>query len=126
MISKAQTAEETIQQVVRGERPLADLAPLGMKAEPEESRCQFLSSFPSETRVSLRDLAKGFLAHSQDSRGLKEWAFVMEAMPADFATEEHPEGEAVLNALWKASFGEALSESEMELFKKLGTESPSQ
>src|SRR5438067_479167 len=122
MISRAESAAGTIQQVVKGERPWTDLIPLGMEGGPQESQCRFPPSFPGETRVSVYDLAQGFLTYLHDAPKLREWAFVMEAMPADFDVENHPAGEAVLTALWSASFGEPLREDQVAVLKELARE----
>ena len=122
MISEAESAVATIRQVVRGDRPWTDLRALGMEAGPPESRCHFLPSFPTETRVSVHDVARGFLTHLTDAAKLREWAFVMEALPADLGVESHPAGETVLNALWSASFGERLSEEQVAVLEALGEE----
>jgi hypothetical protein len=122
MITSAESAAATIRQMVRGERPLTDLVPLGMDAGPQESRCYFLASFPADTRVTVHDLARGFLTYLHDATRLQDWAFVMEAMPADVDVENHPAGETVLNALWSASFGEPLSDDQLAVLKALGEE----
>ncbi len=122
MITVAASCAGAIRQVVRGERPWTDLIPLGMDAAPPESRCHFLASFPGETRVTVHDLARGFLTYLDDAAKLRNWAFVMEAMPADVDVENHPAGETVLNALWSASFGEPLSEEQLVVVKALAEE----
>jgi hypothetical protein len=126
MTSKTEAAAETVRQVVRGERPWTDLRPLGMAVRFEGGRCVFEDTGPLDLRVDVHDLARGFLAHLHDPSGLKEWAFVMEALPVDLDVEGHPEGETVLNALWSASFGEPLGEDQVEVLKELGRGSPSQ
>ena len=63
------------------------------------------------------------MSHLHDPAALREWAFVMQAIPADLAAvEAHPDGEVVLGALWKASFGEPLSEAEIGVIKALTRE----
>jgi hypothetical protein len=124
MSINAELAEETIRDVVRGERPWTDLAPLGMTGGPSEGRCEFRASFPAATRVGVHDLARGFLTHYSDPCRLREWAFVMEAMPYDLTdAQDHPSGQLVLDAVWSASFGNPLAEREIAVITNLGNES---
>ena len=116
------SAEGIIQQVVRGERPWTDLVSLGMEAQPRESQCRFPATFPSDTPVSVYDLAKGLLTYLLDTPRLREWAFIIEAMPADIEVANHPACELVLDALWRASFGESISEDQIAVLKALGEE----
>jgi hypothetical protein len=124
MTVEAKTMEESIRQVVRGERPWTDLRTFGMQLFPDEGRAEDIP--PIDVTADLHDLAKGFLSHSKDPRSLKQWAFVMEALPTDFQAEGHPAGEAVLDLLWSTSFGEPIGEEGVRLLKELAKESPSQ
>jgi len=126
VISEAESAVGTIRQVVRGERPWTDLLPLGMEGGPQEKQCRFRPSFPGHTQVSIYDIARGFLTCLGDVSKLREWAFVVEAVPAEFDVENHPAGEAVLDALWSASFGEPLGEDQLAVLKELGEEQSGQ
>jgi hypothetical protein len=126
MSADIETAERIVQQVVVGERLWTDLLPLGMEGGPSEARCQFHSSFPRDTRVSIHELARGFLTFLPDIRKLREWALVMEALPTEFAIENHPAGETVLNALWSASFGDPLSDDQIAVLVELAKEQMSQ
>jgi len=108
------------------ERPWTDLVPLGMETRPQKSECRFLPSFPGETCISVHDLAKGLSTYLDDARTLREWAFIIEAMPAEFEVDNHPAGEMVLDALWRASFGEPLREDQIAVIKALGEEELSQ
>jgi hypothetical protein len=76
--------------------------------------------------VSIYDIVRGFLTHLGDASKLREWAFVVEAVPFDFDVESHPAWEAVLNALWDASFGEPLGEDQLAVLKELGEEQSGQ
>jgi hypothetical protein len=121
MTTTAHTVEEAIQQVARGERPWADLRAFGLVLQPDAGRADNLP--PTEAAITAHDLASGFLAYLDDPTALREWAFVMEAVPADTAAiEAHPDGEVVLGALWNASFGQPLSNAEIEVIKALARE----
>ena len=122
MITRPESAAGTIRQVVRGERPWGDLVPLGMDAGPNDTACHFLGSFPGDTRVTVHDLARGFLTYLGDAAKLRLWAFLMEALPADLDVENHPAGETVLGALWSASFGEPLSAEQLDVLKAIDDE----
>jgi hypothetical protein len=121
---ETEAPEQLVRQVVRGERPWADLRSLGMKLRPEEGYAADVP--PLDVKVGIQDLARGFVAHLPVPDALREWAFVMEALPTDFGAEQHPSGEAVMDALWGASFGEPLSDVQVELLKNLAGECPGQ
>jgi hypothetical protein len=124
MTTAASTVEEAIRQVARGERPWSDLRAFGMVLQPEDGRADHLP--PTDARITAHDLASGFVACWDDATALREWAFVMQAVIADFEpVEAHPEGETLLNALWSASFGDPLSDAERELIRALARGSDS-
>jgi hypothetical protein len=97
-----------------------------MEAVPQKGQCLFLPSFPRDVHVSAFDLARGFLTYLPDASRLKEWAFVMEALPGEFDVGSHPAGETVLDALWSASFGEPLCEDQIAVLEELGREEAGQ
>jgi hypothetical protein len=109
MNSGDEKASEVFRQVVRGERPWTDLRGIGMIVELEGNRCQVENPQHVPASVDVYDLAKGLVAHLPDAQALREWAFVMEAIYADFNAEDHPVGDTVLTALWDASFGNPIS-----------------
>jgi hypothetical protein len=124
MTSKVDSGAETILKVVRGGRPWSDLYSLGMTGRPEKGSCQFPAAFPGDTRVTVRDLARGLLTHLRDGPRLQEWAVLMEALPYDLVdAESHPEGQTVLDALWSASFGDPLGEEAIGVVTHLANES---
>lgn len=121
MTTTANNLEEAIQQVARGERPWADLRSFGLVLQPEAGLADHLP--PADVRLTVHDLARGFLSHMDDLKALREWAFVIEALPADLeAVEAHPDGEVVLGALWNASFGQPPEEREIEVIEALARE----
>jgi hypothetical protein len=117
---ETEAPEELIRQVVRGERPWTDLRSLGMKLRPEDGYAADVP--PLDLPVSIQDLARGFVTHLRAPQGLREWAFVMESLPTDFEAEKHPSGDAVMDALWSASFGDPLSDGQIELLENLAEE----
>jgi len=112
-------AREIIQQVVRGERPWADLGLAGIKVRLDGGRCAVENTGQTSARVSIHDLAKGFLVHLHDPRALREWAFIMEGIDTDLDVENHPAGETLLTALWDASFGTPLSDDTLKTIESL-------
>jgi hypothetical protein len=115
-------ARQIIREVVRGERPWTDLRPLGMAARPAEGRGGFSPTFPGDTWIDVFDIARGLRASLGDPRRLREWAFVVEALPGEFAVEAHPASETVMDAVWSASFGEPLTEDQLRLIETLAHE----
>jgi hypothetical protein len=121
MTASSATVEEVIRQVIRGERPWTDLRSLGMDLRPETGEARDLP--PTDVKVDIHDLASGFVAQWHDPAALRAWAFTLQAVDADFEpVEGHPSGEAVLDALWKASFGEPLEAGQVEVITKLAAE----
>ena len=117
MSARLETIELAIHEVIRGERPWSDLRLFGMIISPGTRTADHIP--PLEVRATVHDLARGFMTYYPNQSALREWAFVMEALPTDFGMEEHPEGEVVMDALWKASFGEHLGDAEFELLSNL-------
>jgi hypothetical protein len=118
MTTAASTVDDAVRQVARGERPWTDLRAFGMDLQPHAGRAERLP--PTGARISVHDLARGFLSCWDDPTALREWAFVLEAVDADFAAvEAHPDGEALLLALSKASFGDSITEDEREIIRRL-------
>src|SRR5262245_46092764 len=111
--------KEMLRQIVRGERPLADIRALGMEIESTSDRRVLRMSHPISVRADVHDLAKGFLAYRHDPDKLKEWAFLVEAADLDADVSYHPLGETLQNAVWKASFGEPLEEGIVTAIEQL-------
>jgi hypothetical protein len=124
MTSQTEAPEELVRLVIRGERPWDDLRRLGIKLNPQAGYAADVP--PLDVHVDLHDLARGFVAYLDAPDALREWAFVVEALPLDFEAERHPGGESVMDALWSASFGEPLSDAQIELLKNLAGEGPKQ
>jgi len=115
------TTEQIVREVVRGERPWTDLRSLGMDLQPEKGKASNLR--PLEVKVDIHDLARGFVSHWHDPVALRAWAFVMEALEADFdAVTAHPSGEDIWDAIWSASFGDPLKETQVRLIEELARE----
>ncbi len=119
----AENCDAIVRQVIRGERPWTDLRAQGMKLFPEEGRAEDIP--PQNVMVDLHDMARGFLTHLNDPQALKQWSFVMEALPTDFQAERHPAGEAVMDLLWNASFGQLPDEAGVALLMSLAQKNTS-
>jgi hypothetical protein len=110
---------ETLRQIVRGDKPLDDLQSLGMKIELSNEGRLLRASHAISATADVHDLAKGFLTYRDDPDKLKEWAFFVEAADLDLDVSNHPAGETLQNALWKASFGESLDPSVIRIIEQL-------
>jgi hypothetical protein len=99
-----------IRQVVRGERPWADLGAIGIKIDFNGDRCTIENERGVVATADVHDLAEGLLAHVSEDHDLRKWAYLMEASSPflDLDVEDHPAGEVLLNALWDASFGQPI------------------
>jgi hypothetical protein len=92
MTSRTVTDQETVRQVVRGERPWTDLRAVGMQIRVEGTHCHFHNPRDVQATVNACDLAQGLRAYLHDPQKLREWAFVMEAANLDLDVETHPAG----------------------------------
>lgn len=104
------TDQDLIRQVVRGERPWKDLGQLGIAVQLQGERATIDNPRRVSATADARDLAHGLLAYRDDANALREWAFVVEGGSSflDLDVEDHPDGEALLDGLWKACFGEPI------------------
>jgi hypothetical protein len=100
-------------EIVRGERPLADVSRLGVSVSVTAEYFHVDAPLSVSAVVpSTADVATGFLAHINDV-DLREWATVL--LGAEFidllALEADPNGEIIIDGLWAASTGEPLAPS---------------
>jgi hypothetical protein len=117
-MTPAAATEQVVLEVIRGERPWTDLRALGMDLRPDKGTAYGLR--PVEVKVGIHDLARGFASHRHDPAALREWAFAMQALDADFdAVTSHPSGEEVWDAIWRASFGDPPEEAQVRLIAEL-------
>ena len=98
-------------QFVRGERPWTDLAAAGITVHWEGYRCQIDNPRGVVAVAGVTDLARGLLALANDPDRLRKWAFLVQAGSSflDLDVGDGPTGEALLSAVWDASFGEPVS-----------------
>jgi hypothetical protein len=114
-----------IRQVVRGERPWTDLQTIGMSIRLEGNQWSVENPSHLSAAADVHDLARGFLAHLANSRALREWAFVVEAIDVDLDAESHPAGETLRTALWDASFGNPISPDVVQTIERVAKENRS-
>lgn len=121
MNSGREEDKELIQQVVRGERPWTDLASIGIDVQFEGNRCLIANPRGIVATADVHDVAAGLLAHQHDPHELQEWAYILEASSTflDLDVEQHPSGDALLDAVWRASFGEPLPADIIQLAEQL-------
>ena len=108
------TSTELAVQIVRGDRPLADVARLGVSVSI--TPLFFTLDEPPRMRPvvpTIDDVAVGFLTHLREPDELREWATVVLGITAiDLsALHDDPQGEAMFEGLWAASTGEAVGPS---------------
>jgi hypothetical protein len=114
------TEQETLRQIVRGERPLGDLKLLGIHWQLEGNSCHVDNPRHITISVDIHDLARGLLYYLSQRNALREWAlFIYAADDLDLDVEKHPQGEVVLDALWDASFSNPVDATVIETLKKL-------
>jgi hypothetical protein len=113
------TYQEVLRGIVRGERPLADLAAVGVSMRRDGASCSVPNPRRVEVTVDVHDLAQGLLAHRSDPAALRDWALFIYASDVDGEAEGHPAGETVLGALWDASFGNPIAPDVAALLEDL-------
>lgn len=113
--------QETIRQMVRGEIPWTQLKAVGIFIELEGNRCKIDNPRGIVARADVHDLAKGLLSYLDRPAELRQWAYLLESGSnfLELDVDDHPAGEHILNTLWKASFGEAISEDEKKMAEQL-------
>src|SRR5262245_9646877 len=99
---------ELVLQVVRGQRPWADLEAIGVTITRQDNSYVVENRRRVTAVARAEDIAQGLLAYQRDRAALKEWASILLAGAPilDLALEDHPDGDVLLGALWDASLGE--------------------
>ena len=110
--------------IVRGETALDALMKIGVDIDYENGLYK-LQSGNSDVAVmaSASDVGFGILRYrSAKTKEIRKWAFFLlaESGLIDLsALELHPQGDALLNALWDASFEGQISDETIELARRL-------
>src|SRR5947209_19009066 len=94
--------------IIRGERPLSDVARLGVTMSVTPLFFELDAPRGVEAVLpSIDDVASGFLAHMGEAEALREWAAVI--LGAEFidliALEGDPEGVEIIEGMWDVSSG---------------------
>src|SRR5581483_7075458 len=99
-----------ILQFVRGERPWTDLAGAGISVQWDGDRCEIENPGAVVAVAGLADVAKGLLTQVADPARLRKWAFLVQAGSSflDVDLDDNPAGDALMAAVWGASFGEPI------------------
>lgn len=121
MNSGAGTAQQLILQVVRGEKPWADLHGIGIQVQMHGPRCTIDNPGNVRATADVHDLASGLLAHQHDLGELRTWAFLMEAEGfVDWGeAEQDPQWEDLWDGLWAASFGKPIPEQALKAAQEI-------
>lgn len=104
-------------EIIRGERPLSDVARLGvsMWVTPLFFELDAPPRGVQPVMPSIDDVASGFLVHLADADRLREWTAIL--LGADFidlvALESDPDGRVILEGMWDVSAGAAVAPSVM-------------
>jgi hypothetical protein len=121
MKSTSAEDQEIVRRMVRGEIPWTQLKVIGISIDLEDGRCKIENPKGIVAKADVHDLAKGLLSYLHHPGKLREWAYLMEAGSTflDLDVEDHPSGEPLMQALWKASFGEPISEDDKKMAQQL-------
>lgn len=113
--------EDDVIRFVRGEKPWSMLVVPGVEIEFVDEKIRAKSGGRAVAAPKIADVAQGLLRYKDDARALREWAAVMLALgEIDLRIlDEDPNGEALREILWDASFGEELNSSRWELVGRL-------
>jgi hypothetical protein len=112
-----------ILQFVRGERPWTDLATAGISVRWDGDRCEIENPRGVVAVAGVPDVARGLLALAGDPGRLRTWAFLVQAGSSflDLDVDDHPTGEALLGAVWGASFGDPIDAEALRLAEQAVT-----
>ena len=113
-----------IYQVVRGQRPIADLAHLGIRLQFIDGDFQIECPHMEGVALDISDIAYGLLKYRSSPGDLKKWARLILAGSAfiDFSKCESQTGyEVLLNALWDSLGAGQFSEEAKHLAEELAT-----
>lgn len=108
--------------VIRGEMPLSALSEIGVQISCQEDVCRLDSKVTEVLSTPLAaDLAQGLLTYRTESNKLRLWAFfILGESAVDLAeVESHPQGEALLEALWDASSFGSISKQTIKVAEGL-------
>ena len=113
-------------QVIRGERPVTDLALISVHMRSEQIgpavRHTQHSASGATVDISARDLAAGLLIHHTDAAALQAWATVLLVHDAFVVPEDWDDDEdfAVLwDAVWDASFTGKVRDEAVSLAQRI-------
>src|SRR4051794_30724565 len=111
MATQVLTAEAVALAVVRGERPIADLADVGIHMT-FGSQSAVVKPSPVVVSPTVTDVVAGIRAYQHDPAALRRWGlFMMAASCVDFdLIEDDPLGDDVIEAVWDASFSGQVDE----------------
>jgi hypothetical protein len=116
-------ASVEIRAFVRGEIERQALEKVGIGIKDIEDGYEFSNSKNLVAKVTLCDVAKGFLRFRSDPEALRAWAGLVVAgssfidLGQDF--EESPEGDMLLGALWDAWFRQNFAEDVFVVVERL-------
>jgi len=108
--------------VIKGELPLSTLEEIGVHVTFREQSCEINTEVPIIVNPSASDVAHGLLTYLSNPDELAQWAlFLMGASQiVDFeALESHPQGDALVSALWDASFEGRINEEAIKIAESL-------
>jgi hypothetical protein len=103
--------ERLLRDVIRGERPWADLGAIGICVTMDGETCQVDNPRYLSLAVTLEDLAHGVLAHRRSPETLRRWAWFVQSSPSiyELDIEGDVRGDVFLEALWDLAFGKETS-----------------
>jgi hypothetical protein len=104
--------------------PLSALSEIGVQVSYQGGACKLESKVPGVLATPLAsDLAQGLLTYRAKSDELRLWAFfVLGETTVDFTeVESHPQGEALIEALWDASFSGNVTDDVIKVAENLAS-----
>lgn len=115
--------EKAIREVVRGGRDWRTLIEFGIRINLTSTAVDTAGRPLRPARVTIQDVAKGWLRHSGNDKSLREWVRVIHGGVGlvEFEFGDSREAEALLDILWRASFGEPISEETHRNVRRLLT-----
>ena len=110
---------------VRGQINWSALKGIGINISFIEGSCNVNTDVELSVSVSLADVVYGFVSMYENELSLRQWAAALIAIPnITFEKfDETLEAQSVIDILWKAAYGEVISDEEYTFILRLSKES---
>ena len=119
-MTKESPESKTLRGIVRGDRPWAELADIGISVRIDGDKIKISNPRQLSVSVGAADLAQGILSYKHDPVKIREWASMIlaDAISCDLRLKDDADEQALLGAMWDMSFGKGLSKEGLALAQR--------